>query len=189
MCCFPHRLHDKLGSLYTVGAVVPRVVGTVVAEVAGLASAPEGSVVDRGTPGEGELLLEGRVDLECVGSVVRRDVPVGAAITVEGIVGGVEVEELSEFIRKADRLGDADVGVEPVTSALLLARKSCLSGSVALRSLCDIRRLGPLESEVDGRSVNSPAERAPCLDEVTESAAGGLGRDKERVLPWLEDLR
>jgi len=187
MCCFPQRLHDISGSVYTVGAAVGVAVGSVAAEVAGLVSAAEGSVVDRETPREWELLLDDRAGLECVGSVVRRDV-VGATIAPEDIVS-VGVDEPSELIGKADRLGDAEAGFELVVSALL-ARKSCLSGSVVLRSLCDIRlRLGPPDSEVDGRSVNSPAERAACLDEVTESAAGGLGRDMERVLPWLEDLR
>lgn len=188
MCCFSQRLHDISGSVYTVGAAVGVAVGTVAAEVAGLVSATEGSVVDRETPREWELLLDDRAGLECVGSVVRRDVAVGATIAPEDIVN-VGVDEPSELIGKADRLGDAEAGFELVVSALL-ARKSCLSGSVVLRSLCDIRlRLGPPDSEVDGRSVNSPAERAACLDEVTESAAGGLGRDMERVLPWLEDLR
>ena len=187
MCCFPQRLHDILGSVYTVGATVGLAGGTVAAEVAGLVSAAEGSVVDRETPREGELLLNDRAGLECVGSVVRRDVAVGATIAPEDV--GVGVDEPSELIGKADRLGDVEVGFGLAISALL-ARKSCLSGSVVLRSLCDIRlRLGPPDSEVDGRSVNSPAERAACLDEVTESAAGGLGRDMERVLPWLEDLR
>lgn len=182
MCCFPQRLHDISGSGNNMGAAA---VWDAAApdEVTGLASAAEGSVDERGTPREGELLLVGRPGLACVGSVVRRDVVPGIDNAVDIADAVVEVIGigLSEFTWKADLLGV--VGFEVVVCVLRLLRNCCLPGSVVVRSFCDIRRLRVPDSEVEGRSFSSLAERAACLEEVTESAAGGSARVEERVLP------